>query len=467
MATITNLSALTKTNVTSNDYLLVANSAKQTNNKFQLSTLFPTVQTKAGASGADLFVDITDKNVINLKGIESANNKITISTASNDIVLTLAEANIDLDNCDNTTSAFLSSVSLTSNVTGILPVANGGTNASSFLDKAVVITQASGTDTLSSLAMATNGQLLIGGTTGPKVATLTAGTNITITNGDGTITINSSLASVSSDLDMNNNDIDLGTGYISSDGSSSGIRVTTNNAYVGTAASYFNSAVLNLSGGIDLLTNTSHTIKVVSGTTPGTLTVQGQDTTTTNGNGGNLTLSAGDADGSGTGGQLNLYGGDTGSGTGGSIKLITSVAGTYTDAVTVSGSSDVTINNGSLIITQATEGLVHSNKGAVTQATSHATGVTVNATSGIITLAGVALNAAAEAEFTVTNSAVSTGSLILLTVQCPAAASETDNATLVAQLSGVSNGSFNIRLTNPGAGNTSTNAHKINFLVIN
>jgi hypothetical protein len=67
----------------------------------------------------------------------------------------------------------------------------------------------------------------------------------------------------------------------------------------------------------------------------------------------------------------------------------------------------------------------------------------------------------------VTNSAVTTGSLILLTVQCPAAASATDNATLVAQLSGVSNGSFNIRLTNPGAGNTSTNAHKINFLVIN
>jgi hypothetical protein len=176
MATITNLSALTKTNVTSNDYLLVANSAKQTNNKFQLSTLFPTVQTKAGATGASLFVDITDKNVINLKGIESANNKITVTTASNDIVLTLAEANIDLDNCDNTTSAFLSSVSLTSNVTGILPVANGGTNASSFLDKAVVITQTTGTDTLSSLAMTSNGQLLIGGTSGPQVSTLTAGT---------------------------------------------------------------------------------------------------------------------------------------------------------------------------------------------------------------------------------------------------------------------------------------------------
>lgn len=467
MATITELAALTKTNVTANDYLLVANAAKQTNNKFLLSSLFPTVQTKSGASGENLYVDITDKNVINLKGIESANNKITVATASNDIVLTLAESNIDLSNCDNATSAFLSTVSLTSNVTGTLPVANGGTNATSFLDKAVVVTQASGTDTLSSLAMSTNGQLLIGGTSGPQVATLTAGTNITITNGDGTITINSSLASVSSDLDMNNNDIDLGTGYVSSDGNSNGVRVTGNNAYIGAGGSYFNSAVLNLSGGIDLLTNTSHSIKVVAGTTPGTLTVQGQDTTTTNGNGGNLTLSAGDADGSGTGGQLALYGGDTGSGTGGSIKLITSVAGTYTDALTVEGSSNVAIENGDLIIREATKGLVHSNKGAVTQATDHSTGVTVNATSGIITLAGVALNAAAEAEFTVTNSTVATTSLILLTVQCPAAASAVDNATLVAQISGVSNGSFNIRLSNPGAANTSTNAHKIHFLIIN
>ena len=102
----------------------------------------------------------------------------------------------------------------------------------------------------------------------------------------------------------------------------------------------------------------------------------------------------------------------------------------------------------------------------VTQATDHTTGVTLNSAFGVITLAGVALNAAAEAEFTVTNSAVDTDSIILLTVQSPAAASATDNATMVAQISTVASGSFNIRLTNPGAGNTSTNAHKIHFMII-
>jgi hypothetical protein len=63
-------------------------------------------------------------------------------------------------------------IGLATHVSGTLPVANGGTNATSF----------------------TNGQLLIGNTTGNTLtpATLTAGTGVTITNGTGTITISSS-----------------------------------------------------------------------------------------------------------------------------------------------------------------------------------------------------------------------------------------------------------------------------------
>ena len=70
-----------------------------------------------------------------------------------------------------------------------LAVASGGTGATSFADKSVIITQDSGTDTLAAVAMDANGELLIGGTSGPAVATLTAGSNITITNADGAITI--------------------------------------------------------------------------------------------------------------------------------------------------------------------------------------------------------------------------------------------------------------------------------------
>ena len=63
----------------------------------------------------------------------------------------------------------LSGVDLTTQVTGTLPVANGGTGQTTYTD----------------------GQLLIGNTTGNTLAksTLTAGSGITITNGAGAITI--------------------------------------------------------------------------------------------------------------------------------------------------------------------------------------------------------------------------------------------------------------------------------------
>ena len=65
--------------------------------------------------------------------------------------------------------------------------------------------------------------------------------------------------------------------------------------------------------------------------------------------------------------------------------------------------------------------------GAVTQSTNHTTGVTVNATSGVITLAAAAVANATNAEFTVTNSFVKTNSVILLTMQDE---NTTDNAQL-------------------------------------
>ena len=68
-----------------------------------------------------------------------------------------------------------------------IAVNKGGTGATAFADKAVIITQDSGTDTLAAVAMSTNGQLLIGGTSGPAVATLTAGSNVSISNEMGVL----------------------------------------------------------------------------------------------------------------------------------------------------------------------------------------------------------------------------------------------------------------------------------------
>jgi len=59
-------------------------------------------------------------------------------------------------------------VGLTTHISGVLPVANGGTNLS---------------------ATPTNGQLLIGNGTDYDLATLTAGTGVSITNGSGSITV--------------------------------------------------------------------------------------------------------------------------------------------------------------------------------------------------------------------------------------------------------------------------------------
>ena len=61
-----------------------------------------------------------------------------------------------------------------------------------FVEKILTIGK---TDTLAAKAMSSNGQLLIGGDSGPEVATLTAGSNITITNADGGITIASAVSS--------------------------------------------------------------------------------------------------------------------------------------------------------------------------------------------------------------------------------------------------------------------------------
>ena len=72
-----------------------------------------------------------------------------------------------------------------------LPVAQGGIGASSLTDKAVLISQDSGTDAVGALALTTNGSIIVGGTNGPAVeaASDVAGTGLTATTGDGTLVI--------------------------------------------------------------------------------------------------------------------------------------------------------------------------------------------------------------------------------------------------------------------------------------
>jgi len=81
-----------------------------------------------------------------------------------------------------------SDITALTGLTTDLAVAYGGTGASTFTANGILL--GNGTSAIAaSAAMTTNGTLLIGGTGGPEVATITAGSNVTVTNGDGTITI--------------------------------------------------------------------------------------------------------------------------------------------------------------------------------------------------------------------------------------------------------------------------------------
>ena len=81
-----------------------------------------------------------------------------------------------------------SAVDMAADVTGILPVPNGGTGVNTLTDHGILL--GSGAGAITPLGAATHGQLPIGSTgADPVLATLTEGANITITNAAGSITI--------------------------------------------------------------------------------------------------------------------------------------------------------------------------------------------------------------------------------------------------------------------------------------
>ena len=467
---IYNLASVLKTTINTSDFLEVSNALTRKSSKILTSSLFPTLST-TGVGSENFYIDITNKNQLNFKGIKSGDTGLlTVATTSNNIVLTTLESGIDLSLCNNSNSLFNSGVDFTSTVTGENSVVNGGTGLSAIAKGAVLY--ASDINTLSATAALTNGQLIIGNTTTgmPSVATLTAGAGMTITNAAGAITLAASLGTLAANLDCNNNNIDLGTGWLSGNGTSEGINVNSDGKVFvgeGTPTAAFVDT-LNIKGGIRFTNEAAPTIKptATTGSNVG-MAVTIESGGSASGAAGNLNLTAGTASGNAAGGIVNITAGrDTSGTTDGYVCLKTYTGGTATAGLTVSSEGqNVTVNAGNLIITGANKGIVHSGSGTVTQATNHTTGVTINATSGKIQLAAVALAAAANAEFTVTNNTVSATSIIMLTVQDE---NTTNNAQLTACTHTLASGSFKISVHNPAAtGATSTTASKIHFLVIN
>jgi hypothetical protein len=311
MATITSLSTLAKTSVGANDYLLVANGVTPANNKFLLQDLFPTVNT-LGTSSEALFVSTTNKNTLNFKGIKSLNTLLTVATASNNITLQVNEANINLANCNNATAGFLSTVALASNVSGVLPIANGGTGLSTLSTSSFLYSNSSGA--MTALPFGTNGQIVVGRTgLAPVLANLTAGTNVTITNGSGTITIAASLSTFTSAVNAAGYNF-YGYGWLSPDSSNRGIKMGSGGqAFIGSGTpTPFYSGDLNVANSIYLNGNINQTIGSIltSTATPGALNIRAANANSST-VGGNLNIYAGNSQGSANaGGDINYLPGN-------------------------------------------------------------------------------------------------------------------------------------------------------------
>lgn len=100
-------------------------------------------------------------------------------------------------------------------------------------------------------------------------------------------------------------------------------------------------------------------------------------------------------------------------------------------------------------------------KSTVTQITAITTGVTINAAAGVITTVSSTLAAGSNATFIVTNSFVTSASVIMLTVDDSASAGL---AKLNVQT--VGSGVFSVNITNIHATNAFNNVIKIHFLIV-
>ena len=366
MAEITSLTTLSKASVISTDYLVVANSSTKKAKKLQAQSLFPALSTLGTGSEA-LYVSVTNSNQINLKGLKSSDTtKLTVTTASNNLVLTLVESGLDLNEMDNTTAGFLSSVDLDGTVLGTLAALRGGTGLEGITKGSVLY--GSATNTMAEAALTANGNILVGNTTNgyPSVGAITStGGTITVNTSATPGNINLEVAStnsLSANLDCNTYNINLddaaGNSWLSGDGSAEGIHVDADGrVFLGNATPtlFAGGASLNIITESDTnglaLGNTSGTygkgggVKWLDATSSGNgmiATLTGANGHT-NGDGGAFTILAGDGAGSGDGGDLTLGAGDAATGDPGDIKLKTNTTGgTLTDAVTVLGVSQNT-----------------------------------------------------------------------------------------------------------------------------
>ena len=190
--TINSLSSTSAASLTGGHYLVIDNGATTT----KLAALSAAIQTitTLGGGGASV-VKSFSSGVLSQRDIVGGTG-ITVTENTNDLTLSVTQGDIDISNlagiasfdlsgADNSSSLFLSSVNLASNVTGTLPIANGGTGQTSFAANSVLLGGAS----ISAAVLNADKEILVGTTSGPEVKTLTAGSNISITQNNSLDTL--------------------------------------------------------------------------------------------------------------------------------------------------------------------------------------------------------------------------------------------------------------------------------------
>lgn len=102
----------------------------------------------------------------------------------------------------------------------------------------------------------------------------------------------------------------------------------------------------------------------------------------------------------------------------------------------------------------------------VTQATSITTGVTINSDAGVITTVSATTAALGKSTFTVTNSSVEAGSIVIPAI-VNYAGTYTTNGTPVVTVNNITAGAFDVNLLNVHTTNALSGVVKIAFFVRN
>jgi hypothetical protein len=205
---ISNLNTTTTQNISGSHYLLIDNGTATTKTA-ALSVLFTAI-TPATGTGANLLKTL-QSGILTYRTIKGT-GPITVTENVSDVTVGFDGTTIDittlnnienfnLNEADNSTSLFLKTVNLTSNVTGTLPIANGGTGKTSFLYSSVLL----GGATVREAVLNSQLKFVVGTAGGPEVKTLVAGNKMSVVQNDVSNTV--TVAVDDTDIAIENTDV--------------------------------------------------------------------------------------------------------------------------------------------------------------------------------------------------------------------------------------------------------------------